>query len=62
MGLRIRMYAAIFSHADEPEEGLLAHVYARSAGSAQDECNTARQEPGGLFEGYDFTLWPHPVD
>ncbi len=56
------MYEAIFSHPDEPQEGLLAHVNARSAGSAQDECNTARQEPGGLFEGYDFTLWPHPVD
>lgn len=54
-------FAVIFSHADQPEDGVLCMVDARTPGSAQDECNRAVQEHGNLFEGYDFTIWPAPV-
>lgn len=54
-------FAVIMSHADQPEDGTLAFVEAATAGSAQDECNRATSDPGSIFEGYDFTIWPVPV-
>ena len=54
-------YAVILSHVEEPEEGVLCMVDAVTAGSAQDECNSAVQDPDSVFYGYDFTIWPVPV-
>jgi hypothetical protein len=57
----VQRFEAIFSHPDTPEVGVVAHVDAPSAGWAQDEANRCVTEPGNLWEGYRFTIWPDPV-
>lgn len=54
-------YAVILSHRESPEDGVLCMVDAVSPGSAQDECNQGTSDPGSIFYGYDFTIWPVPV-
>ena len=53
-------YAAIASHYDEPESGLLVHVAADDPDDAVEQCHLASEEVDGVYEGYDFTLWPVP--
>jgi len=57
----VHRFEAIFSHPDEPEEGVLAHIDAPSRGWAQDEAIRCVTEPGNLWEGCQFTIWPDPV-
>lgn len=57
----MKTFAVIMSHADQPGEGVLCMVQATSRIGAQGECNDAVSEPGNLFEGYVFTIWPDPV-
>jgi hypothetical protein len=54
----MKTFEVIFSHRSSPEEGLLCFVEASSPGSAQDECNEAVLDPSGIFQGYEFTIWP----
>lgn len=54
-------YSVIFSDPCDSEWGVIAQIEAVTAGSAQDECNRAVQDPDGLFHGCDFTIWPEPV-
>jgi hypothetical protein len=56
----MKQYAVILSHADQPGEGMLCYVAAESRIRAQDECNEAVSEEGGVFEGCVFTIWPEP--
>lgn len=57
----MKVYEVIMSHRESPEDSVWCRVEAATPGSAQDECNEAVSTPGGLFEGYEFTIWPTPV-
>ena len=59
---KIHTYSVIFSDPTDSTWGMVAQVQAVTAGSAQDECNRAVQDPNRLFDGCDFTIWPEPID
>lgn len=61
MPLPLHTYAVIFSLHGYPEHGHLAHVQATCAGHARDVCNDATDD-GGIWEGHDFTIWPHAIN
>ena len=54
-------FEAIFSHPESPEDGVLAHIDAPTRGWAHSEAIRCVTEPGNLWEGYQFTIWPDPV-
>src|SRR3546814_301410 len=58
---KVNTYAVIFSDLTDIELAFAAEVQASSPRSAEDECNRAVNDPGNIFEGCDFTVWPVPV-
>ena len=59
--LPINRYRVLFGHPGEPTAGILFSVDAPTPGHAQDLCNDAVREEGGLLDGCVFTIWPDPV-
>lgn len=60
--MKIHRYAAIMSHPEDPEEGLLVHVDAWDRVDAEDTLHDAVDDECGIYSGYDFTLWPEVCD
>lgn len=57
----VHRFEAILSHPESPDEGVLAHIDATSRGWAHSEAIRCVNEPGNLWYGYQFTIWPDPV-
>jgi hypothetical protein len=59
---KVNRYRVLFGHPGEPTAGILFSVDAPTPGHAQDLCNDAVRDEGGLLDGCVFTIWPVPVD
>lgn len=57
----LNRYRVLFGHPGEPTAGILMSVDAPTPGHAQDLCNDAVRDEGGLLDGCNFTIWPEPV-
>ena len=62
MKRKIHKFAVIFSHAEQPDDGYLCYVDATSPGSAVEQVSDEVTCGDSVWEGYDFTIWPVPVN
>ena len=58
----VNRYRVLFAQPGQPTAGILFSVDAPTPGHAQDLCNNAVRDEGGLLDGCVFTIWPVPVD